>query len=108
MSYDSLTDDIRKHMKENNIDRAIILGHSMGGKVGMQLALESPELVEKLVVVDTAPVVYAHITGLMKTIQRLVDINIERHSTEVAVHDAIRKQFWRVSTVQSSIHKNTN
>jgi len=37
-----------------------VLGHSMGGKAAMQLALTRPELVRKLVVADIAPVAYGH------------------------------------------------
>lgn len=37
-----------------------LLGHSMGGKAAMQLALTRPELLRRLVVADIAPVAYAH------------------------------------------------
>lgn len=37
-----------------------VLGHSMGGKAAMMLALTRPELVGRLVVADIAPVPYAH------------------------------------------------
>src|SRR4051794_36494062 len=37
---------------------ATLVGHSMGGKVAMQLALRRPELLRALVVVDVAPVEY--------------------------------------------------
>ncbi|EME71243.1 hydrolase or acyltransferase [Paramagnetospirillum caucaseum] len=40
--------------------RAAVMGHSMGGKAAMTLALTRPELVERLVVVDIAPVSYNH------------------------------------------------
>lgn len=40
--------------------RAAVMGHSMGGKAAMTLALTRPELVERLVVVDIAPVSYTH------------------------------------------------
>jgi pimeloyl-ACP methyl ester carboxylesterase len=40
--------------------RADVLGHSMGGKAAMRLALEHPELVRRLVVADIAPVAYGH------------------------------------------------
>jgi esterase len=37
-----------------------LLGHSMGGKAAMQLALTRPDLIRRLVVADIAPVTYAH------------------------------------------------
>ncbi|MBD3765321.1 MAG: alpha/beta fold hydrolase [Rhodobacterales bacterium] len=40
--------------------RADVLGHSMGGKAAMALALDRPDLVNRLVVADIAPVVYGH------------------------------------------------
>lgn len=40
--------------------RADVLGHSMGGKAAMVLALTRPELVRRLVVADIAPVAYSH------------------------------------------------
>jgi len=39
---------------------ADLLGHSMGGKAAMQLALTQPGLLRRLVVADIAPVAYAH------------------------------------------------
>ncbi|HEX9859405.1 MAG TPA: alpha/beta fold hydrolase [Paracoccaceae bacterium] len=40
--------------------RADVLGHSMGGKAAMVLALTRPGLLRRLVVADIAPVVYGH------------------------------------------------
>jgi esterase len=37
-----------------------VLGHSMGGKAAMLLALEHPDKVNRLVVADIAPVAYGH------------------------------------------------
>lgn len=37
-----------------------VLGHSMGGKAAMMLALSRPELVRRLLVADIAPVAYTH------------------------------------------------
>ncbi len=40
--------------------RADVLGHSMGGKAAMMLALTQPTLVNRLIVADIAPVAYTH------------------------------------------------
>ena len=40
--------------------RADVLGHSMGGKAAMVMALTHPEKVERLIVADIAPVAYGH------------------------------------------------
>jgi pimeloyl-ACP methyl ester carboxylesterase len=37
-----------------------VLGHSMGGKAAMMLALTRPDLVNRLIVADVAPVAYTH------------------------------------------------
>ena len=43
---------------QKNIDKSIIIGHSMGGKTAMKFSLLFPERVEKLIVVDIAPKTY--------------------------------------------------
>ncbi|WP_151082833.1 alpha/beta fold hydrolase [Nocardioides cynanchi] len=43
-------------------DPVALVGHSLGGKVAMVLALRHPELVERLCVVDVSPVTYDHLT----------------------------------------------
>jgi len=46
-------------MDQHQLTAAHILGHSLGGKVAMELALTEPARVEKLMVADMAPVTYA-------------------------------------------------
>ena len=45
-------------MLERHISRAHFVGHSLGGKIAMGLALAHPALVDRLVVIDIAPVAY--------------------------------------------------
>jgi pimeloyl-ACP methyl ester carboxylesterase len=47
--------DVLRWMDAQKIDRAAVMGHSMGGKVAMALACHHPERVERLVSVDIAP-----------------------------------------------------
>lgn len=58
MSLMEMADDIRRLMTHLTISRAAFVGHSLGGKVAMQLALRWPDLVTQLVVADIAPVAY--------------------------------------------------
>lgn len=58
MTYQDIALDLRQLFVELNIRNAIIIGHSMGGKSAMALADLASELVEKLVIIDIAPVNY--------------------------------------------------
>ncbi len=56
--YPSMAEDLRQFMENHWMYSAHIIGHSMGGKVAMRFALDHPDMVEKLVVVDIAPKEY--------------------------------------------------
>ena len=53
-----MAEDLRDLLHHLSIQNAILIGHSMGGKTAMTLADLAPELVERLVVIDIAPVAY--------------------------------------------------
>ncbi|OQR69022.1 abhydrolase domain-containing protein 11-like [Tropilaelaps mercedesae] len=55
MSVCDMAADLVRFAKENTLPRCIYLGHSLGGRAVMTLALSKPKLVEKLVVVDISP-----------------------------------------------------
>ena len=55
MSYGEMVEDLRLSLRAHGIERAALLGHSMGGKVAMLMALLHPDEVDRLVVVDIAP-----------------------------------------------------
>ncbi|XP_047349083.1 protein ABHD11 isoform X1 [Vespa velutina] len=55
MSYKHMAKDIVQLLNDLELEKAILIGHSMGGSTMMYLALHYPELVEKLVVVDMSP-----------------------------------------------------
>jgi len=57
-TYEAMTTDLLELFEKLNIEKTIILGHSMGGKVAMNFALDYPEKVSKLIVVDIAPSSY--------------------------------------------------
>lgn len=58
MNYRLMAEDLQDLLNMLNIRQTILVGHSMGGKTAMTLAHIAPELVERLVVIDIAPVAY--------------------------------------------------
>jgi esterase len=58
MSYGSMATDLHEYIVKNSLGRVVLLGHSMGGKAAIAFSTMYPELVEKLIVVDIAPVTY--------------------------------------------------
>lgn len=57
--YDVMVEDLREFITDHQLKDAVIMGHSMGGKVAMNFALTYPDLVSKLIIVDIAPRPYA-------------------------------------------------
>jgi pimeloyl-ACP methyl ester carboxylesterase len=58
MDYRAMARDLRAGMAARGHHRYRLIGHSMGGKTAMIAALTEPQAIERLVVVDIAPVVY--------------------------------------------------
>ena len=58
MDYASMAADVRETLDAHNVDEAVIIGHSLGGKTAMELALSAPDRVTRLIIVDIAPVAY--------------------------------------------------
>lgn len=57
-NYQAMAEDLEQFIADNQIDNPHILGHSMGGKVAMNFALQHTDLWDKLIVVDIAPKAY--------------------------------------------------
>jgi len=58
VSYPTMADDVVAYMDAQGLKKASILGHSMGGKVAMQVALSHPQRVKAVIAADIAPVSY--------------------------------------------------
>ncbi|WP_170426590.1 alpha/beta fold hydrolase [Ruegeria arenilitoris] len=79
-SYPDLAADLAEVI-EHIGGKADVVGHSMGGKASMMLALGHGDLVRKLVVADIAPVTYTHSQIQFIDAMRAVDFStIERRS----------------------------
>ncbi|HXP96650.1 MAG TPA: alpha/beta fold hydrolase [Telmatospirillum sp.] len=58
MTYEQMAEDVADYIERRGLAPTDVMGHSMGGKAAMQMALSRPELVNHLIVVDIAPVSY--------------------------------------------------
>ncbi|EFB20406.1 hypothetical protein PANDA_012680, partial [Ailuropoda melanoleuca] len=56
MSYEAMSQDLQDLLPQLGLVPCVLIGHSMGGKTAMLLALQRPELVERLIAVDISPV----------------------------------------------------
>ncbi len=86
-TYGAMAGDVREFVLEHGLSPASVIGHSMGGKTAMELALSFPDLVDRLVVVDIAPREYppAH-DGLMDAIDA---VDLEGHATREEIDRAL-------------------
>lgn len=53
-NYKAMSDDVHELISSEKLENVIVLGHSMGGKTGMQLAIDHTKDLEALIVVDIA------------------------------------------------------
>lgn len=76
--------DILRFLDEQQLREPALIGHSMGGKVAMQLAVMSPERVSRLVVVDISPRAYvgAPAAGVLDALLA-VDLSVATRSKDV-------------------------
>lgn len=80
-SYELMADDLLEYLDDHAIEKANILGHSMGGKVAMLFAVLNPERTERLIVADIAPKPYKpHHQEIIAALEGLDLSQIEKRS----------------------------
>ena len=106
MSLAELAGDVLALLDALAIDRAHVVGHSLGGKVAMQLALTAPHRIERLVCADIAPVQYApHHQGIFAGLRAVdlsalkqrgdADLLLARYVEELPVRQFLLKSLYR-------------
>lgn len=107
-NYDAMADDLKKFIDDHNIGKPDIMGHSMGGKTAMNLALRYTDYFSKLIVVDISPVAYPpHHDGILEGLKALdlksfenredADKALSRDVPEPAVRQFLLKNLKRTS-----------
>lgn len=106
-----MAEDLGEFMHDHAISPAHLLGHSMGGKVAMQFALEHPGHVNKLVVVDIAPRAYPPVHNdifeVLSSIrpERFTSRNEVRPEIEKGIGDRAVSEFLLKNLVMSETGK---
>lgn len=103
MDYPSMAADLLRFLQQHHLSNVSLLGHSMGGKVAMWFALNYPEYVDHLVLVDIAPVSYRHsfndIIGALKALPWASIQN--RKQAEQMLSDSIPELSFRQFLLQN-------
>ena len=105
-NYSVMVDDIIELLDDLGLDRAIILGHSMGGKVAIKLAQDQPKRVSKLIVADIGPKFYpVHHQDVVDALRAVPVEKIERRTeaetymqkylSEPSVRQFLMKSLYR-------------
>jgi len=97
-TYAEMAEDIRIFMENNWMHSAVLIGHSMGGKVAMQMALHYPDMVDKLVVIDIAPGKAAdNHTGIFEA---LLGMNLSAMQTRAEIEEYLAPRIPDMGTRQ--------
>lgn len=102
----SMAEDMVELMDALSIDEAYFVGHSLGGKVAMQLAMTCPDRVKSLVIADMAPVRYEdnniNIINILYNLSKVVikdrktaDSFLSEHGIELSVRAFLLKNLRR-------------
>lgn len=101
-SYADMGNDLAEVIA-TNWGAADVVGHSMGGKAAMVLALSAPKRVRRLVVADIAPVAYGHSQQGMIDAMRRVDLSAvtRRSDADAALAQSVEDAGVRAFLLQS-------
>ncbi len=103
MRYEVMADDVMDTLHHLSALPATLLGHSMGGKVAMQAAITRPDVVDRLIVADIAPVAYPpHLRDLAAAMAALpLTPGMARAQADVALAAAVPDAGMRAFLLQN-------
>ncbi|HLV51534.1 MAG TPA: alpha/beta fold hydrolase [Flavobacterium sp.] len=109
--YEAMAQDVIDYCEENNLESIVLIGHSMGGKIAMKVAVKQPSLIEKLIIADISPRRYApHHQDILAALNAVdfstnpsraeVQKTIEFYISEPGVIQFLMKNVYRVTPKQ--------
>ena len=103
----TMADCVSNWMDEQGLPHAHFLGHSLGGKVAMQLALQQAERVDSLCVADIAPVAYppSH-DAVLGALQAVAEGAVTSRSAARDIMTAILEEDMLIQFLLMSLARN--
>ena len=106
-NYVAMMDDLNEFIEEHELEDPIIIGHSMGGKVAMYFALEYPEMVNSLLVVDISMRKYPPRQGHVQMIEAMQSVDFSkvqsREDVEAQLEDEIQSRPIRLFVMKNLV-----
>ena len=102
-SYELMVEDLVHYMDHHKMNKAHLLGHSMGGKTAMLMSVEHPERVDHLVVADIAPKFYPPHHQFILDALNAVDFSVVTSRTEI---DEIFQRYIPEKGIRQFLLKN--
>lgn len=105
--YANMADDLLELCDTLNLDRIHLLGHSLGGKVAMQFAVQHPNRLDKLIVVDMAMRAYADVHTHLIDAMMAIDLTTLQSRQEVdrilssSIPQTAVRQFLLMNLIKS-------
>ncbi len=97
-SYSAMANDLKGFLDQEGITNTHLLGHSMGGKTAMQFAVQEPQYIKKMVVVDIAPKYYA--PHHHKEIKALQSVDFSQQKDRKAIQTKLEETLTDQGVVQ--------
>jgi esterase len=103
MRYPTQAVDARETLGALGIEQAAVVGHSMGGKAAMAMALQWPAEIGRLLVADIAPVVYEHGNNAIAAAMAAIPLtgSLTRQQADAALADAVPRPDIRAFLLQN-------
>lgn len=92
-SFPAMAEDLAEFIEDHRIANPILIGHSMGGKVAMTYALENPEKVAKLAIIDISPRRYPERVTHTQVISQMIGIDLEKITSRGEVEKIIASRI---------------
>lgn len=103
MRYPTLAADVHETLQALGVDQAAVIGHSMGGKAAMAMALQWPNQVGRVLVSDIAPVIYQHGNTVFTAAMQAIPLTPEltRRAADAALAQSVPDQTLRSFLLQN-------